>query len=379
MNDFAEFIRSTGPANGYSAGPPRALLSHRGTNGTPRNASGTLPKSTDVTKLPRRAESSAGRSRLQARDAIVPRGDSISDLIDFVRAGPQLEKDNHRIPRTVAPFRSTMDSDQMVDAVAGKAVDASFPDRYSQVTAASVNSSVNSRSALLNGDQRGKSSAKKQSQEFDDEQSMPKRKTRRVRDPYAIDLSDEDEEDFESYQKPKPAPIKEESLADFLKNVPPPKESTVLPIYDVSQAKKIKKKSSSHSFRSRFSRKDSIPSLPPKPSSSYGTETRGLSSRDKPKLPNHTPIAAQFASTTTTYEPSRSGSYVSQVDNARRVTQKTYQPRDAASSSTRTNELADFLMKSDPPSQQTQPKTFQPTLHKEEGTFQRMFGRKKVH
>ncbi|KUJ24320.1 uncharacterized protein LY89DRAFT_727352 [Mollisia scopiformis] len=44
--------------------------------------------------LPRRSESSAGRVRLQARDAAVPRGHNISDLIDFVRSGPQLDKEN---------------------------------------------------------------------------------------------------------------------------------------------------------------------------------------------------------------------------------------------------------------------------------------------
>lgn len=78
--------------------------------------------------MPTRTTSSAGRSRLQARDAVVPRGDSVSDLIDFVRSGPQMEKQDHRIPRTVAPFRSTMDSDQMTGAVGGRAVDATIPD-----------------------------------------------------------------------------------------------------------------------------------------------------------------------------------------------------------------------------------------------------------
>ncbi|RAL64078.1 hypothetical protein DID88_003266 [Monilinia fructigena] len=54
----------------------------------------------------------------------------------------------------------------------------------------------------------------------DDEGTMPQRKTRRVRDPYAIDLSDEEDDDLEPPSRP--APIKEESLADFLRNVPPP-------------------------------------------------------------------------------------------------------------------------------------------------------------
>ena len=368
VNDFAEFIRSTGPVNGSVNNTPRPLNIHKGTNGTPRNASGTLPQRTETAKLPRRSESSAGRSRLQARDAIVPRGD-ISDLIDFVRSGPQLEKDTHRIPRTVAPFRSTMDSDVMTNAVAGKAIDASLPDRYSQVTTApSVDGSINSRSALLNGNQAKKTVATKNSHDFDDEDMMPKRKTRRVRDPYAIDLSDEDEdEDIDTYHKPKQPAIKEESLADFLKNVPPPKESTVQPIYAPEVVKNVKKKSSTHSFRSRFGgKKDSVSNISPKVSESS-------------KLPSHAPISNQYSSNAAPYDAARNGSYTASVQSSSRMAPKSYQPRDAGyNASSRTNDLADFLMKSEPPPQQTMPKTFSPMLGKEEGSLKRMFGRRKM-
>lgn len=320
-----------------------------------------------TSSVPRRAESSAGRSRLQARDPIVPRGDSISDLIDFVRSGPQMDKDSHRIPRTVAPFRSTMDSDQMVGAVGGKAVDATLPDRYSQAT--SVDSSVNSTSALLSGPRK----PIQHQPSFDEEPVMPQRKTRRVKDPYAIDFSDEEDE-YEAFSKPKP--IKEESLADFLRNVPPPAESTVTPIYNIAPVKNIKKKSSTPSFRSRFTRKDSLPPSPPKPKSS-GNESRASSSRgDAPRLPTHTPIAAQY-STPVAYEPTRNN-YVSQVDSARnRVAQKSYQPREAAYK-TRTDDLADFLKSEPPASSQTKPQPFVPSVQKEEGAFHRMFGRKKI-
>lgn len=356
---------SLGPTN-ESGGP---LRQHRGTNGTPRNVSTSVQRPQTSNTLPRRAESSAGRSRLQARDPVVPRGDSISDLIDFVRSGPQLDRESHRIPRTVAPFRSTMDSDQMVGAVGGKAVDASFPERYSQ--APSVNSSVNSQSALLNGPKK----PIQHQPSFDEEPVMPKRKTRRVRDPYAIDVSDEDEE-YETFSKPKP--IKEESLADFLKNVPPPAVSTVTPIFEPEQARNVKKKSSSTSFRSRFSRKEPLPPMP----KSNGNDSRASTSRsDAPRAPQHTPIAAQYSTTTTAptvYEPTRNN-YVAQVDSARnRVAQKSYQPRDAAYSA-RTNDLADFLKSEPPSSTQTQPKPFTPAAQKEEGAFHRMFGRKKIH
>ncbi|TVY84394.1 hypothetical protein LSUE1_G001834 [Lachnellula suecica] len=369
--DFADFIRSTGPANSYEPIPPRAVQQHRGTNGTARNFSGSTPRVGTATTLPKRSESLAGRTKLQARDPVVQGGDSISDLIDFVRSGPQLDKDSHRIPRTVAPFRTTMDSDQMAGAVGGKAIDAALPDsRYS----GSINSSVNSQSALLNH-----SSKTKPLPNFEEEDMMPKRKTRRVRDPYAIDFSDEEDE-LEATPRAKPA--QEESLADFLRNVTPPDEPTTTSVFD-SVPKPygkngIKKKSSTPSLMSRFGRKESISQIPPKP------RTSGQDSTAPPvRKPSYTPIAAKFSTTSipsTTKEIS-GDNYSSQVDSARsRTPRKNYQPREAVlPSRSRTDDLADFLMSSEPP-RQSQPQTFSPTLQKEEANaFQRMFGRKKVH
>lgn len=382
--DLAEFISSTAPPGSYEPLPPRsasAVNGHRGMNGTARNASGSTTRVGTATSLPRRAESSAGRTRLQARDAVVPRGDSISDLIDFVRSGPQLEKEAHRIPRTVAPFRSTMDSDQMSGAVGGKAIDASLPDpRYSQAST-SLHSSINSQSALLSTSAKiNKPLPAQSSNNFDDEEPMPKRKQRRVRDMYQIDFSDEEDE-YEAVASFRPKPIKEESLAEFLANVTPPPDSSPAPLYVApSKSEKIKKKSSSPSLMSRFGRRDSGPQPPPKPKSS-GQDARPVSSRP-PQLPSHTPIAVQFTSNKpATYEPARGpgSDYVSQLDTARRATPKQqYQPREAVYSTARTNDLAAFLR--DTPPSSNQPQTFTPTLQKEEaGAFQRMFGRKKVH
>jgi hypothetical protein len=402
LGDFAEFIKSTGPTGTLYEAPPRtapAVNGHRGANGLARNASNSETRISPAASTLRRAESSAGRSRLQARDAVVPRGDSISDLIDFVRSGPQLGNDSHRIPRTVAPFRTTMDSDQMSGAVGGKAIDASLPDpRYSQASA-SVNSSVNSQSALLSSAKISKPLPAQQKNDFEEEDMMPKRKTRRVRDMYQIDFSDEEEE-YESFSAPKPKAVQEESLADFLRNVPPPPDSSPALIYDpapVATSKKIKKKSSTPGLMSRFSRNGNGngngPHPPPKPKSS-GYESRSTAPRTgapqlpspqlpSPQLPSHTPIAVQFSTNykPATYEPARGGNYVSQVDTARnKVVQKPYQPREAVYASTRTNDLASFLRDSEPPSSMhAQPQTFLPTLQKEESSaFQRMFGRKKA-
>jgi hypothetical protein len=121
---------------------------------------------------------------------------------------------------------------------------------------------------------------------------------------------------------------------------------------------------------SRFGRNGSGPQLPPKIRSN-GQEFRSQDAKRGAPTPSHTSIAAKYSTTSP-----------SQLDSARnKVAQRSYQPREAVHSTTRTNDLADFLLRSEPPtSSQTQPQTFLPTLQKEEASaFQRMFGRKKVH
>jgi hypothetical protein len=385
MGDFADFIKSSGPANGYKA-PPRSgpVDNLRGMSGTARSTSGSEPRSGATSATSR--QSSNGRPKLQARDAAVPRGDSISDLIDFVRSGPQLEKENHRIPRTVAPFRTTMDSDQMSGAVGGKATDATLPDaRYSQASV-SVDSSVTSQSALLNAPNMSKPQPSQTNRDLDLEDHMPIRKTRRVRDMYQIDFSDEEEE-YEAVSKSKPKPVQEESLADFLRSVPPPPDPTPVPlIQTVSRAssKDVKKKPSTASIMSRFGRSNNNQQSPSQPNSSGQDSRSSLSRSGASQVSNHTPISVQFNNNykPPTNESARGGNYASQVDSARnKVVQKSYQPREAVYPTTRTNDLAAFLRDSEPPTPtQSQPKTFAPTVQKEESnTFHRMFGRKKVH
>ncbi|TVY33270.1 hypothetical protein LSUB1_G008416 [Lachnellula subtilissima] len=382
IGDFADFIRSTGPAESYESTPPRSVQTHRGTNGSARNVSGTSSRVATPSTLSRRSESTIGRAKLQARNAAVTKGDSISDLIDFVRSGPQLDNDNHRIPRTVAPFRTTMDSDQMSTGVGGRAIDAALPDsRYSQASA-SVDSSVNSQSALLSHAFKNKPLPTQNRNNFDEADMMPKRKTRRVRDPYAIDFSDDEDEFEAAAPRAKAKPIQEEeSLADFLRNVPPPPEPPTTRVFE-SAAKQngkngVSKKSSTTSLMSRFSRRESGPQIPPKP------RTSGHDSiAPRVRRPSYTPIAAKYSTTSVpaSNQKPNSDNYSSQVDSARnRMQKKSYQPREAVLPSSRgTDDLADFLMKSEPP-MQSEPRTFAPTLQKEEANaFQRMFGRKKV-
>lgn len=399
IGDFADFIKSTGPSGGQNEPPARNAPpnGHRVVSSLGRSSAEA--RKTPAAKLPKRSESSAGRARLQARDAVVPRDDSISDLIDFVRSGPQLETNSHRIPRTVAPFRTTMDSDQMAGAAGGKAIDASLPDpRYSEASV-SVNSSVSSQSALLNSTKKNKSLPPQANHGFDEEEDMmPVRKTRRVRDMYQIDFSDEEEE-YEvltGSSRAKPPP-QEESLADFLRNVPPPPDTSPAPLYTevpTSVSKKLRKKSSTSGFMSRFRRdsKDTNSGLQnlPKPKSS-GQETRVSGSRSGSSVSSRptstrTPSAGQYGSTykSSGPEPSR-GNYVAQVDSARhndqprnKVVQKSYQPREPVYTNTRTSDLASFLRDSEPPSSMhAQPQPFAPIGQKDQSTFSRM--RKKVY
>jgi len=250
--ELADFLRSTGPHGGSVVRNP--------------TAPSPIPKSSVET--PRvSTTSSMNRSRLQAREAAVDYKDDNSDLIDFIRRGPPSVAGNPRIPRTVAPFRTTMDSDQLAGAVGGKAVDAQLHDvevRNSQastnITESSVPSSINSQSALLGRNKPLPGSNNRFGGPADDDMPMPKRKTRRVRDPYAIDLSDEEEDDDVPMSMSRPqrrAPPQEESLLDFLKSMPPPppEPAAVQPFSRTRTQDKPKKKSSAPSLMARLTRR----------------------------------------------------------------------------------------------------------------------------
>lgn len=248
ITDFADFIRSTGPTkprNDFGPSSPNTLAppGSRGYTSSSLRANSSAPRSIPITSASSiRTTSSAGRARLQARDAVV-QADATSDLIDFIRQGPQSE--GPRISRTVAPFRTTMDSDQM--SAHKHRLSTLAEVRDSVITNVSVAPSmqsstgtVNSGTALLgnSNSQRMGGAAKAPPPALfsafpEEEDMMPKRTRRRVKDPYAIDFSDE--EDDEDLFNDLPMPVKEkpkrqeESLMDFLNSAPPPPPSTPKP------------------------------------------------------------------------------------------------------------------------------------------------------
>lgn len=399
--DFADFIRSTGPPGEVASGGVT-----NGGNAFTRTA-GPSAGRTDSRPVPLSKASidssrvststNPNRSRYQPRDAAVDYKDDNSDLIDFIRRGPPTTMDNPRIPRTVAPFRTTMDSDQMSGAVGGRAVDAQLRDmndvRSSQASTnvtdysmPSVQSSINSQTGLL----RGKAlPGQSQSTGFPrygradtkDDMPIPKRKTRRVRDPYAIDLSDEDgdlddvEEDSEPTLRADRGVIKkqpqEESLADFLRNYAPPPEppAPVKPFSIADQmTKRPKKKASAPSLMARFTRRDSSANTPPAspklaappPRPNY---SRSVASRASSVLSSrHIPIQVNMPPGVDRYNPAGYSGQTSSSTGSRppasfsnstgRVPMKRYEPRDAVAVPARsaTSDLADFLRNSGPPS-----------------------------
>ncbi|KAH8167398.1 hypothetical protein CIB48_g842 [Xylaria polymorpha] len=328
MQDFAEFIRSTGP--------PGANITR--TNGAFTRNSNTMRSVTGPPPITASSSMEARRGpRLQAREAIVTTSNESSELIDFIRRGPpSTNGNNHRIPRTVAPFRNTQDSDYMTSAVGGKAVDAII---------------------LMQQLYAGNS--------FDSDDMMPKRTRRRVRDPYALDFSDEEDE-FDVIPQPKPK--QEESLIDFLNNYPPPAEPVAQPIF------LPKKKSSTPNLIARL-RSGSSAGLNGSNHSrkaSSVSENRSLSSRMGPRT-THTPIVVPTVA-------DRYGASIRSPDSPRttsfgRVPVKRFEPRDASSSRSQTADLADFLRDSRPPPSAVT--VSPPSEDKVSSGFSRMFERRK--
>lgn len=367
ISDFADFIRSTGPPqsrDGYAAQPPprQANISAH------RISAASVP-----IVVAKSVASTGNRNRLQARDAVVQSDNlSSSELIDFIRQGPPSDKshDNPRIPRTVAPFRSTMDSDQMSTALSGNRL-STLPEgrdpqmNFSMDTSMHTSTTANSGSAM-----KKPSLPQAHLPAFDEEDMMPKRKTHRVKDPYAIDYSD-DEDDDDEFTLPKGPPKRvEESLIDFLNSVPPPDTSTMSSIFD-EPAPPPKK-----TIMARFSRSNSTAS-----SSSASTRSSVLTRNNAlprnsslPQHPTsspkkHTPITPSYSTT----PPRPRSNYAAQVTQQRKPGSRASQkpsPREATHSrNTPSSDLADFLMNTPPPPS-SQP------IAKEQGGFSRMFGRR---
>ncbi|GIC90610.1 uncharacterized protein Aud_007048 [Aspergillus udagawae] len=227
--DLADFLKNTGPPGSETPRPRTSKSSSRELTDFPRASKSMSSERAKYIPIqipsigPEQRDGNSPRSgapRLEARSAVSPRGHRTAELIEFLREGPP-NIGAHQVPRTVGPSRETMDMDELRQGAPSVA-----STRGASMATRSL-ASVGSRTALLESANRstaqGGSSvnAANLSSYGDSTDPQPARKQRRVRDPYAIDDSDDDEYLEELLESSKPK-REEESLIDFLRNVPPP-------------------------------------------------------------------------------------------------------------------------------------------------------------
>lgn len=251
MRDFADFIRSTGPAPGDEKPVQRFALSGTGAKPTNEPSSSTSGKPTNGSsssigglgrKLSMRQNSSHSHSGSAAGDGpsakprihMEPRSPAgqrsgNDDLIDFIRQGPPNSNNGQpRIPRSVAPFRTTVDSDQFDHMLDNGNVESAYG---SQVSTASKQSSQtsNSRTGLIpkqNVTQPAYSNTPQQlSGSMSNAEPQITRTRRRIKDPYAIDSDDEDDDLLTALPISSKPVQKEESMMDFLNTMEPTSNS----------------------------------------------------------------------------------------------------------------------------------------------------------
>ncbi|KAK5108315.1 hypothetical protein LTR62_008411 [Meristemomyces frigidus] len=278
--DFADFIRSTGPfkeqdvklilnpasvsstslhslrsahINGAGSRPTSAVSQDRSRSMTrDKIQTENVPPVPSVPTI----SGKTSKSVLQARGASGG-SPSNAELIDFIRNGPS-QNGGPQISRSVAPFRNTMDSDQLqpqpmaeqVKTMSGRPRGLKLD---TNVQPGQGVKSAGARGQRLTGLENNAAQTvhpahSGQPQHLSSAATTPKSATnamppvealpgsrRRVRnkDPYAIDMDDEDHDLLTALPKNK---REEESLADFLNNNEPPKDNGPRPIVNGSSA-----------------------------------------------------------------------------------------------------------------------------------------------
>ncbi|EHY58655.1 hypothetical protein HRR83_007378 [Exophiala dermatitidis] len=377
--DLADYARSTGPENEMQL--PKPLAPRPGT------AQGVISGDQhkfDAEDGGKRPATTSGkpvnRLKFQARDARGPRTAESSDLIDFIREGPPRPPGDHRIDRNVAPFRTTMDSDDL-NALApppeqdSKGRNSVGSAQESSVTIRSMPSSMNSRTGLLDSTNRasnkfasgagGSAHTVSRQPVIPEADGMPQRTRRRVRDPYAIDYSDE-EDDMEEMSPPQQRRGEEESLVDFLRNTAPPPGMTTQPILAAEpdsaapEGTDAVKRSMSNSRLRDY--------LQSSTSSRNGVNVKS-SSAARAESPHLTQVGSKMDK----YRPTQP-THAAHVDRNRQKMRA--EPRDATNTNGGdTSDLAAYLMNSGPPpGSETPPQKFH--LTKDQPGFMRFFQRR---
>jgi hypothetical protein len=256
--DFADFIRSTGPDREPTVQrlhTNRSIASLHSLRNAQKSQSGDgEPERTKslthitmaeenippVPKVPAAEVAKGSGSKgppLEARSATGAASGN-KDLINFIRDGPE-EEGSHRISRSVAPFRNTMDSDQFDTLVesASKAPSKSSTTANSISAPPTRSTSMHRTIPSTNGSSSALPAQASQTSRHaptDSDGDAGGGRTRyRNKDPYAIPSDsedDEDEADILSALPRKNQRPQEESLAEFLRSQEPPANNSPRPI-----------------------------------------------------------------------------------------------------------------------------------------------------
>ncbi len=382
--DLADYVRSTGPASeqqlAQALGTRPGLGSRPGTGNVSLHG-GVRPdgvpvapvgnSSLDSTRPSTNSDRPVNRLKFQARDARPARNTETSELIDFIREGPPRVAGDHRIGRHVAPFRTTMDSEDLEalappPEVAGRGSVGSAPE--SAVTAKSVQESTNSRTALLDSTNRGtgrqvnafaSGANEAPRQAATGQNGMPPRTRRRVRDPYEIDGSD-DELEAELFP-PKPAK-QEESLIDFLRNTAPPPGMAPQPIMAAAprtdNKPDVKRTASNSKLKDVLTRQGSVANK------QLGKNSPNGAREESPHL-------TQVGSKLDKYRPTQT-THAAHVDRNRQRP-KGPEAREPTNNNTGTADLADYLKNTGPPEP---PRQEQQMPTKDQAGFLKFFSRR---
>ncbi|KAF2689909.1 hypothetical protein K458DRAFT_412769 [Lentithecium fluviatile CBS 122367] len=357
MRDFADFIRSTGPAPGEER-PVQPFVALRDPGPKPSNGSNSSlglgrktstrqgPSHSHTSSLAGEGPSAKPRIHMEPRSPAGQRSGN-DDLIDFIRQGPPNTNNQPRIPRAVAPFRTTVDSDQfdsMLDENGN--VESTYGSQVSTVSKHSAQT-VNSRTGLIPKQTVVQPAYSNTPQNltgnFSSGEPTIQRTRRRVKDPYAIDSDDEDDDLLTALPKSSKPQQREESMMDFLNSMEPSSDSAPQPFLLSPETVAAAKARAA---------KNSTTQSPPGMSPSGAAPRAGLGSRFG-KGPSAQP--AVISSTITS--------------NAPRAHKPRLQAREAATGESRhrstTNDLADFLRNSGPPEPAAPPPGA--TIRKEEG------------
>ncbi|TKA78764.1 hypothetical protein B0A55_04124 [Friedmanniomyces simplex] len=254
--DFADFIRSTGPSKAQEVKPvinpanisTTSLHSLRSAhiNGASSRASSVASedRARSMTRASIQAENVPPVPPVphKSRSSMKPRSGSSaangnSELIDFIRSGPN-EDGQQRISRSVAPFRSTMDSDQLQPM--GDQINGGKPQGLKLDTNVGPTQGPPSAKSQRNAAQTVHPAHSGEPQRLamnpptsPAAEPVAGRRRYRNKDPYAIDMEDDDEDLLTALPK---NTRQEESLMDFLNNTEPPKDNAPRPLVNGSGA-----------------------------------------------------------------------------------------------------------------------------------------------